>query len=52
MIRWCNRRTLTAIPLVAGVVMLQGSLYNPSESYPTYGGHGYVTPMVGQKDAM
>jgi hypothetical protein len=44
MTRWFNRRTLTAILLVAGAVMLQGCVYDPSGPYPAYGGHGYVTP--------
>jgi hypothetical protein len=45
MTRWFNQRTLTAILLVAGAVMLQGCGYDPSRPYPAYGGHGYVAPV-------
>jgi hypothetical protein len=45
MTRWFNRRTLTAILLVAGAVMLQGCVGGPNGPSPACGGHGYVAPI-------
>jgi hypothetical protein len=44
MTRWFNRRTLRAILLVTGAVMLQGCACGPNGPYPACGGHGYVSP--------
>jgi hypothetical protein len=45
MTRWCNRRTMTTILLIAGAAILQGCVYAPYPgaygSYPGYGGYGY-----------
>jgi hypothetical protein len=45
MIRWFNRRTLTALLLAAEAMMLQGCACEPNGPYPACGGHGYVTPV-------
>jgi hypothetical protein len=45
MTTWPNRRTLTAILLVAGAVMLQGCACSPNGPNPGCGGHGYVAPI-------
>ena len=45
MIGWCNRRTLSAILLIVGAMMLQGCVYDPSGPHRDYGGRGYVAPV-------
>jgi hypothetical protein len=44
MIRWFNRRSLTAILLAAGAVMLQGCACDPNTPYSACPSHGYVAP--------
>jgi hypothetical protein len=45
MTRRFNRRTLTAILLLAGAVMLQGCACEPNGPYADCGGHGYIAPV-------
>jgi hypothetical protein len=51
MSRWFNRRTLTAVLLIAGAAVLQGCVYDPNTGgyYPccTYPAYGYGYPAYG-----